>query len=153
MTVSTPERRRSKLIEPRLQWRFGITFLTCAALAMLVQSISVSFLLMRIADELPDDGIELKARVLDVLGGSMLVTLLVLTPVMLGVGILSSFKVVGPLYRFRVYLTKLADGERPPPCRIRADDELQDLCELLNRATAPLRDGALARPARERHAA
>lgn len=54
-------------------------------------------------------------------------------------GVASTHKIVGPLYRFRVYLTALARGESPEPCRIRKDDELQDLCELLNRATEPLR--------------
>jgi hypothetical protein len=38
-----------------------------------------------------------------------------------------------------VYLTELASGANPKPCRIRDGDELQDLCELMNRATEPLR--------------
>jgi prepilin-type N-terminal cleavage/methylation domain-containing protein len=146
--VSRPNRRKRKLIEPRLQWRFASIFLTCAALAALVQSVAQCYLLMRIADALPHDGVELKSRLLDVLGGSFLVTILLLTPVMLAVGILSTFPIVGPLYRFRVFLTQLANGERPGPCKIRKGDELQDLCELLNRATAPLRQDSTA-PAQE----
>jgi hypothetical protein len=72
-----------------------------------------------------------------------------LVPLTLLVGITSTHKVVGPLYRFRVYLTQLAAGERPAPCRIRQNDELQDLCELLNRATQPLRETKLAALPRE----
>lgn len=137
------ERRRKKLIEPRLQLRFSLIFLTSAALAALVQSITFSFLLMKIADRLPNDGLELKSRLTDVLGASFLVTLAILVPLTMAVGIAATHRVVGPLYRFRVYLTELAGGERPGPCRIREKDELQDLCALLNRATEPLRAEAV----------
>lgn len=138
---SPSNRRRKKLIEPRIQWRFALIFLTTSLLAALVQSLVVSFLTMRAADRLPNDGTLLKMQVFDLLAGGLGVTVLLLVPLTLAVGISSMHKVVGPLYRFRVYLTELARGENPPPCRIRKDDELQDLCELLNRATAPLREG------------
>jgi hypothetical protein len=138
--LESPANRRSKkLIEPRIQLRFALTFLTISALAALVQALVVSFLTMRAADRLPNDGAELKGQLMDILACGLGVTVLLLVPLTLGVGIASSHKVVGPLYRFRVYLDQLARGQRPAPCRIRKDDELQDLCELLNRATEPLR--------------
>jgi hypothetical protein len=135
-----PNRRSRKLIEPRIQWRFALIFLTTSALAALVQSLVVSFLTMRAADRLPNDGALLKLQLLEILGGGLGITVVLLVPLTLASGIVSTHRIVGPLYRFRVYLTQLAQGERPGPCRIRKDDELQDLCELLNRATAPLRE-------------
>lgn len=138
---SPSNRRRRKLIEPRIQWRFALIFLTTSLLAALVQSLVVSFLTMRAADQLPNDGALLKMQVFDMLAGGLGVTVLLLVPLTLATGISSMHKIVGPLYRFRIYLTELARGEKPPPCRIRKDDELQDLCALLNRATAPLREG------------
>lgn len=135
-----PNRRSKKLIEPRIQWRFALTFLTTSALAALVQSLVVSFLTMRAADRLPNDGALLKLQLLEILGGGLGITVLLLVPLTLVSGIVSTHRIVGPLYRFRVYLTQLAQGEHPGPCHIRKDDELQDLCELLNRATAPLRE-------------
>jgi len=137
--MSSSERRKKKLIEPRIQKRFVLIFLSTTALAMLVQALVVSHLLLRVADRLPNDGVELKAELLGTLTSSLTFTLLLLTPLTLAVGIASTHKIVGPLYRFRLYLTQLAAGERPQPCRIREDDELQDLCALLNRATEPLR--------------
>ena len=131
--------RKRKLIEPRIQLRFALVFLSITGLAALVQALVLSYLLQRVADGLPNDGIELRSRVLDVLSSSMLFTVALLTPLTLGVGISSTHKFVGPLYRFRVYLTELASGAKPGPCHIRKDDELQDFCELLNRATEPLR--------------
>ena len=147
--MSAPaERRKRRLIEPRVQKRFIWIFLSLAALAALVQSLVVSYLLVRLADGLPNDGLALKTQILELLAQSLPLTLALLAPLTVAVGITSTHRIVGPLYRFRVYLTQLAAGERPAPCRIRQDDELQDLCELLNRATAPLRETSSAEGAR-----
>lgn len=137
--MNSPERRKKKLIEPRIQKRFVLLFLSTTALAMLVQALVLSHLLLRVADRLPSDGVALKSELLGLLTSGLTFTLLLLTPLTLAVGIASTHKVVGPLYRFRMYLSQLANGERPEPCRIRKSDELQDFCALLNRATEPLR--------------
>ena len=147
--MDAANRRKKKLIEPRIQIRFALTHITTSALAALVQAVIVSYLLMRIADGLSNDGMELKSELPDILAGSLLVTVLLLVPLTLIVGISSSHKVVGPLYRFRQYLTKLRAGEKPEPCKIREDDELQDFCELLNAVTEPLRRVEEAPPRRE----
>jgi signal transduction histidine kinase len=147
--MDAANRRKKKLIEPRIQIRFALTHITTSALAALVQAIIVSYLLMRIADGLPNDGMELKSQLPDILAGSLLVTVLLLVPLTLIVGISSSHKIVGPLYRFRQYLTKLRAGEKTEPCKIREDDELQDFCELLNAVTEPLRRAEEAPPRRE----
>jgi len=150
--MSAPNRRTKRLIEPRIQKRFVLIFLSTASLAALVQALVVSFLLLRAADRLPNDGWELKTEIGGILVSSLVFTVTFLVPLTLAVGVVSTHKIVGPLYRFRVYLTQLAGGERPAPCRIRQDDELQDLCELLNRATAPLREAGPA-PVERREAA
>jgi hypothetical protein len=76
------------------------------------------------------------------LGATLAVSLAIVIPVTLVVAVLLTFKVAGPLYRFRVFLNQVKRGERPEDCRIRKSDELQDFCELLNEATAPLRSHA-----------
>ena len=55
------------------------------------------------------------------------------------VGILATHRLVGPIYRFKVFLKQVADGERPADCKLRQGDELQDVCDLINAATAPVR--------------
>jgi hypothetical protein len=55
------------------------------------------------------------------------------------VGVLSTFRIAGPIYRFEQYLRQVVKGEAEGPCRIRDGDELWDLCDLINQATAPLR--------------
>src|SRR5262245_21512775 len=139
--MSSAERRKRKLIEPRIQKRFVLVFLSTTALSLLVQALVVSHLLLGAADRLPSDGLELKTRIFGILASGMVAPLLLLTPLTLAVGISSTHKVVGPLYRFRTYLTQLEEGENPAPCKIRKDDELQDFCDLLNRVTEPLRRG------------
>lgn len=143
------EKRKRKLIEPRIQWRFALIFLTTSALAVLVQTMVLCYLMLGIADRLTNDGVELKSQLPDVLAASLFCTSVLLVPLTLAVGIKATHKVVGPLYRFRVYLGELAAGVKPQPCRIRKDDELQDFCELLNRVTEPLRraEPAAAQPA------
>lgn len=137
--MSPSNRRRKRLIEPRVQLRFVLIFLTTASLAALVQALVVTYLLTRLVQRLPNDGMVLSSELVEILAASMLVTTAFLVPLTVAVGIVSTHKIVGPLYRFRIYLTELADGLRPGPCRIRDGDELQDLCALLNRATEPLR--------------
>ena len=148
--MSNSERRKRKLIEPRIQKRFVLVFLSTTALAALVQALVLCHLLLRVADRLPSDGLVLKSQLVGILASGLTFTLLLLTPLTLAVGISSTHKVVGPLYRFRTYLTLLSEGERPAPCKIRKDDELQDFCALLNRVTEPLRAAPIeTRPAAE----
>lgn len=44
-----------------------------------------------------------------------------------------SHKFVGPLYRIELMLKEILDTDKPLEIRIRQDDELQFLTELLNR--------------------
>jgi hypothetical protein len=135
-------KRKKKLIEPRLQLRFSLAFLSCALILVLVQAIVIQFVMQRIAARLPHDGQLLQAEIPGALLISFVVAFLLLCPLSLGIGVLSTFRVLGPLYRFRVFLRQVADGTHPAPCKIRAEDELHDFCDLLNEVTAPLRDGS-----------
>lgn len=51
-------------------------------------------------------------------------------------------KLIQPRLQIRLiaaFLGEIIRGEKPDDCRLRKGDELQDLCRLLNRATAELR--------------
>lgn len=126
--------RRKKLIEPRIQLRFGLLFLSLAMVAVLVQSIVIVNVIQQVARRLPNDGVELTSELPFILAGTTLLTLILLAPLSLVIGIRSTFPLVGPLYRFRAHLGELAAGRNPGPCRIRKTDELQDLCVLINEA-------------------
>jgi signal transduction histidine kinase len=59
-------------------------------------------------------------------------------PLIFAVGVLITHRIAGPVYRFEQYLGQVARGEEVGPCRIRSGDELQDLCDVINDATAAL---------------
>ena len=62
-----------------------------------------------------------------------------LLPLTIAIGILVTFRIAGPLYRFERFLELVIRGEQVGPCKLRNGDELQDLCDLINEATRPLR--------------
>ena len=96
--------RKKRLIEPRLQLLFGALFTCTAILAILVQAIVLSYLLTKVARELPNDGLLLHRQHAGIVSTAMMATFLLLTPLTLAVGVVTTFRIVGPLYRFRVFL-------------------------------------------------
>ena len=135
------KRSSTRLFLPRIQFRFGFVFVGLAATAALFQTIVVGYLLHDLASELPQDGLHFRESIPAVLLNSFLITFVALSPVMVafGIGLRTTFRVLGPIYRFRVYFQQLADGKNPGPCKIREHDEFQDVCDLINKVTGPLR--------------
>lgn len=129
-------RRRRKLIEPRLQIWLVATFLLLGAISTLLQAVNLIHELNSSTlagpggwtDEAPQLVVE-----------NLIFGFVVCVPLIAIVGIFVTFRLVGPLYRFRVYLQDLAANGYSGPCRIRQDDELQELCTALNAAVDRLR--------------
>lgn len=140
MNPSPRSPRRNVLPHPRLQLRLVLAFLCAAGIASIVQTLLLARTLGKVAETLPEAGDQLLAQLPQILGDQVLVGFLLMAPLMLAVGVLETFRVVGPLRRIESYLRALHAGERPGPCRIRKGDDLQDLCELVNDATEPLRE-------------
>lgn len=135
-------KRRIKLIQPRLQIKLISAFLGVSALSLTLQYILFASSLTALAAELPTDGAVLLERVPWHAQRSLLISFGVLLPVTFFVGVVITFRVAGPLYRFEMFLRQIIRGEKPADCRIRKEDELQEFCGLLNQATAALRDAA-----------
>ena len=134
----TIHKRKRKLIEPRLQLRFFVLFLVTVGLAASMQTIVLSYVLGNIARDLPADGLRMTEAIPGALQASFFFTLALLTPLTLALGIHQTFRVVGPLHRIRIFLRSIVEGEEPGACQIRAGDDLQDLCALLNDAVERL---------------
>lgn len=137
--MSKTYKRRRKLIKPGLQLRMCAVFVGLTALMLGLQWVLLTAKLHHTANGLPTDGPLLLEQtnglVLEVMGVSAAVFL----PLTLLVGILSTFRVAGPLYRFQRFLEAVRDGERPGDFTLRRKDELHDLAALINDATRPLR--------------
>jgi hypothetical protein len=132
--------RKIKLILPRLQIRMMVAFVCLSALALLLQYLLLISVLTRVASELPHDGLLLLDYLGPMLGQIFAISAGLLLPLTVCVGILATHRLAGPIYRFRIFLRQVIDGQRPADCKLRKGDELQDFCELLNQATAPLRE-------------
>ena len=135
-------RRRKKLIQPRLQLKLTLIATLTTVTATLLQFLLFSSAIAELAAKLPHDSLAL----LELGQGQLLVclaiTLAVLVPISVTAGILSTFRVAGPVYRLERYLEQVIAGERPGDCRLRQGDELNELCALVNEATRPLREDA-----------
>ncbi len=136
------EKRKKKIVNPRLQGRFLALLLTAAGASVLVHAGLMVWSLSSLATELPHDARRLQDAIPGTVVLSSLATLLAVVPLFLLLGIAGTFRVFGPLYRFRVFLGQVARGGHSEPCRIRQGDELQDICQLLNVVTEPARRAA-----------
>jgi hypothetical protein len=140
------QRRRIKLIKPRLQLKLVGVFVGLSALGFLLQSLHVGLRLSELASHVPEGGSYLMAMLPALPLEILLVSFGMLLPLTVAVGVMVTFRIAGPVYRFEQYLKAVVRGEELGPCRIRKGDEFQELCELINEATASTR----AQHARER---
>lgn len=140
-------RRRVKLILPRLQLTLAAWFLAVTVVGLLLQFALLGAFLTRFASALPEGGARVAEQGMEMLVGALMASLVLIVPVAIGVGILTTFKIAGPIYRFERYFEELARGEWNGPCQIRKGDALQETCDKLNAAVAALRETRAAREA------
>jgi len=139
MQASTPRHR--KLPEPRLQLRLIGEFMGLAVLGLVLQYILLGVRLRQIASRVDASPGELVDAVPQVLTSTLLFTFAILLPILFAFGTRFTLRIVGPIHRFEKFLAAVKKGEQTEPCRLRASDDLQQLCELLNDVTEPLRAG------------
>ena len=138
-TQAVPYRRRKKLIQPELQFALARHFLVAIVFALLFQFTLFAMTISQLAADLPNDSTRLLDAATPAIVKVLLVSVLVFLPLTIYVGIRTTFRVAGPLYRFTLFLKAVERGEQVDECRIRKNDHLHEFCALLNRVTAPLR--------------
>lgn len=132
-------RRHVRLLRPRLQLRLMASFLGLCLLALTLQAMVFLDMLGELARSLPSDGAVLMTEASERTVWVLALSFGLLLPATFLVGLLVTHRLVGPIYRFEVYLKQVIRGETREPCRIRKGDELHELCDLINRATEPAR--------------
>ena len=144
--MSQPKKhpRRIKLIQPALQLRLIGEFCGLAVLGLLLQFILLGHRLGAVVSQLGPAGTELSGAIPGVLLQVLLYTFVILLPILVAFGVLFTFRIAGPVYRFEQFLGAVARGEQTAPCRLREKDALKNLCEKINVATEPLRRKARA---------
>ena len=128
------DNRRIKLINAPLQIKLSMIFVGMAALSLLLQVGLFTHNLAGVARDLPNDGPVLWSQMNGILLDVFLTSTVAFLPVIFIVGVLVTFRIAGPLYRFKVYLASIAGGEQHTRVVLRRGDELSDLCNLLNQA-------------------
>ena len=134
--------RKRNLVQPSLQLRLIAQFAGLALIGVMLQFILFAYKLPDIVRGVETNG-ELIDSIPSVLWRLSIQSLLVLFPILVGFGVLFTFRIAGPVYHFEQYLAAVARGEQAEPCTLRRHDELKGLCERINEATAPLREGVV----------
>jgi len=141
-------RRRTMLIKPGIQLRLGGIFAGLSILCLLIQFLLFTSLLSNAASDMPIGGDYLLDLVPGLLYRSLFLSVAIALPLTLLAGVYSTFGITGPIHRFESYLREVIQGTQLGACRIRKGDALNELCDLINTATEPLRrrqvDGASA---------
>ena len=137
--ISIRQKRSRRLIKPRLQLYMVVAFTGIAAIAFLLQAVYLAMKLSSLATALPTGATCSKPRSRRSCSSRSGCRSSVLLPLIVAVGVLVTFRVAGPVYRFEKWLEAIAKGEDPGPCRIRRGDQLHELCDRLNQAVEALR--------------
>lgn len=132
--------RRFRIVRPRLQLRLIFSFLGIAVLALLLQYVLFARMVVETARTLPNDSAILVSSLATDLAVVLLLSVLVLLPITLLIGVLITHRIAGPITRLERYLKEVLAGKEREACRLRKGDELQEMCELVNQATLPLRE-------------
>ena len=131
--------RTKQLIQPRLQLRLILTFLGVALIGLILQFVLFAATLSALASEMPQDGPLLLERVPSYTLTVLAISVCVVFPLTITIGILTTFRIAGPLYRFEQHMKAIARGDDPGECHLRNGDQLQDLCEIFNAALNTMR--------------
>ncbi|MFT7485336.1 MAG: hypothetical protein ACI9F9_001184 [Candidatus Paceibacteria bacterium] len=127
--------RKKNLIRPALQLKLTLVFLVTSGSMMSV----LGYLVLSSLDGRSVGETEILPLVMDPLLSAFWTAMAIMVFATLLVGTLATFLVAGPLYRLETFLESVIQGEKPRDCKVREGDELTRFCELLNKATEPLR--------------
>ncbi len=129
--------RLNKLVDRPLQLRLAGWFVVVGVIGLGLQYVLTVNTMADVALQPHETTAQAYDAVIQTLLRNLGICLLIILPLTTAVGILATFRLLGPISAIRRYLTALDRGESTGPLRLRKGDELQDLCELLNRVTRP----------------
>ena len=133
-------KRRIKLILPTMQLRLIGYFAGASLLSLGLQYLLFSQAMSSLASELPRDGVFVLERLPRILAGVFLTSAALIFPVIAWIGLQTTFRFAGPLYRFERYLREVVEEGQTEACNLRRGDQLQQLCRLMNEATRAQRE-------------
>jgi methyl-accepting chemotaxis protein len=145
--MAQPNRRKTYLINPRFQWRF-IGFMAAVSLLAIFMLFMSKILFFRTMEqEALSIGRTRDNPYFDFLGEQkaslskvyFAVSALVFV-LMVGLGILYSHRIVGPLHNLNNKMRRIANGEEMSSVSFRRRDQFQELAESFNAMIAKLKN-------------
>jgi methyl-accepting chemotaxis protein len=143
-----PNRRKTYLINPRFQWRFIGFMATVSLLAISMLFVSNILFFRNMEQEALSVGLTRDNPYFDFLQEqkSALSTLYfgvsgVVFVLMMGLGILYSHRIAGPLHNLNNKMKRIAGGEDLSPLNFRRRDQFRELAESFNEMIVKLRKG------------
>jgi len=127
-------KRLQKLNKVGLQVKMILAFLLVSIVSALFQVYLLNRFALVLSQDLPTDGDLMLSKLPSMLLSSLALTFIVLVPATFLVGILITHRVAGPVHAIERYLQNFVRGEKQGPCTIRRNDELHELCGLVNQA-------------------
>lgn len=125
--------RRVQVIKPLFQLKLVSVFVGLSIAILAIQMGLLALDLHALSKVLPA-GDELTREIPGVLARSILFSAGLGLPVMVGVGLMITHGVAGPIHRMERHLETVIEGEPVKPCRLRRSDSFQELCALMNEA-------------------
>ncbi len=139
--ASKPRYRRSKrLVLAGLQLKLAIAFALLACVATVVQALVLVHALSGLARDVAGADSAVFAQASSLVRQNVMISLALLLPPFVLAGVLVTFRIAGPVYRFQKYFEDMASSGYSGPCTIRRGDELQELCRSINRGVERLVD-------------
>ena len=140
-----PNRRKTYLINPRFQWRFIGFMAAVSLLGIAVLFISNVLFFREMEQAALSVGLTRDNPYFDFLEEqkSSLYTLYfgvsgVAFVLMMGLGILYSHRIAGPLHNLRNKMQRIAEGEEPSTVGFRRNDQFRELAESFNAMIAKI---------------
>lgn len=134
-TGKRPALRRKKFIDPAYQLRYSLTLATLAT----CEGVALSGVLLTAIFSVIEISPENHIRLFYYIVGIAVAMIVILGLVNIGLGILLSHRVSGPVYRFIQVAKQVATGDLSQVIRLREKDELQELRGQLNEMLDGLR--------------
>lgn len=138
--MSQKYHRKRKLIRPALQFRITLAFMSTSVVVLSLMGCFLAWLLRGDSLHVPAGAELVVDQIMTFFMVSFAISMILIVPLTLYVGLKVTHVVAGPLYRMELYLQEVIRGERPEDMRLRKGDELQDICALINEVTRPLRE-------------
>lgn len=134
MAVRSGYKRKQYIVAAKFQLRYvglilALVFLTGILCSYVVYYTSMLLLGDKLANVYPQGRL---ISIVNMVNVRILLSLLLITPLVVVIGIYASHKIAGPIYRIEKFLKGMASGELAEPLTLRKNDELVSLAEGIN---------------------